>query len=286
MRLCLRAAVLLLIALCPLAFLHAADLAWTTPLPPFRIIGNLYYIGSQDLAAYLVVTPAGNILINSNLESSPPQLEASVERLGFHFADTRILLISHGHYDHAGGSAKIKQQTGARYMVMDGDVSVVEDGGRSDFALGREARYRFPPAKVDRILHDGDTVQLGGTTLVAHRTAGHTRGCTTWTMQLTQAGRTYHVVIIGSTSVLDNYRLTRRESYPGIAADYEQTFQTLKALPCDFFLGSHGSFFGLKEKLASKQPDPFLDPAGYRSYIDDSEHAFHAALAKQQKALR
>ncbi len=264
----------------------AIDPAWTTMVPPFRIVGNLYYVGSQDLAAYLVVTPQGNILINSNLDSSPTQIKASIEQLGFRFSDTKILLISHGHFDHAGGSARMKQMTGARYMVMDADVPVVQSGGRDDFALGRDPQYRFPPAKVDRVLHDGDEVQLGGTVLVAHKTAGHTRGCTTWTMQVAQDDRTFNVVIIGSTSVLGSYRLAGTDSYPGIAADYKKTFATLKALPCDVFLASHGSMFGLKEKLARRQSEAFIDPAGYRAFVQESQTEFEAALRKQQASLR
>lgn len=264
----------------------AIDPAWTTMVPPFRIVGNLYYVGSQDLAAYLVVTPQGNILINSNLDSSPTQIKASIEQLGFRFSDTKILLISHGHFDHAGGSARMKQMTGARYMVMDADVPVVQSGGRDDFALGRDPQYRFPPAKVDRVLHDGDEVQLGGTVLVAHKTAGHTRGCTTWTMQVAQDDRTFNVVIIGSTSVLGSYRLAGTDSYPGIAADYKKTFATLKALPCDVFLASHGSMFGLKEKLARRQSEAFIDPAGYWAFVQESQTEFEAALRKQQASLR
>ena len=263
----------------------AVDPAWTTVVTPFRIVGNLYYVGSQDLAAYLVVTPAGNILINSNLATSPPQIKASIEKLGFRASDTKILLISHGHFDHAAGSARMKQMTGAEYMVMDDDVPLVESGGRSDFALGREAQYQFAPTRVDRVLHDGDEVRLGGSVLVAHKTAGHTRGCTTWTMKVSQDGRIYDVVIIGSTSVLDSYRLAGRESYPGIAADYRKTFVTLKALPCDVFLASHGSMFGLKQKLASEHPQAFVDPAGYHRFVEESEREFEAVLTKQQALL-
>ena len=158
------------------------------PLPglrhfqPFRIAGNLYYVGSEDLAAYLIVTPQGNILINSNLESSPPLITKSIESLGFKYSDTRILLISHGHYDHCAGSAEIKRETGAKYEVMAQDVPVVESGGHNDFDYAADKTMWFPPTQVDRVLHDGDTVSLGGTTLTAHLTAGHTRGTTTWTL--------------------------------------------------------------------------------------------------------
>jgi metallo-beta-lactamase class B len=155
--------------------LHAQTNAeWITPVAPFRIADNLFYVGSKDLASYLLVTPHGDILINSSLEASVPLIKSSVEQLGFKFKDIKILLISHAHFDHDAGSAEIIRQTGAKYRVMEGDVSVVESGGLTDFAYWKSP---YPPAKVDRRLHDGDTVKLGGTILTAHKTAGHTRGC-------------------------------------------------------------------------------------------------------------
>nr|WP_242618010.1 subclass B3 metallo-beta-lactamase [Edaphobacter modestus] len=258
---------------------------WTEPFPAHRIAGNLYYVGSKDLAAFLVVTPEGNILINSNLESSVSQIKASIEKLGFRFSDTKILLISHAHLDHAAGSATIKRLTGARYMVMDADVPVVEDGGKTDFAYGREKGWSYTPAKVDRVLHDGDEVKLGGAVLVAHKTAGHTRGCTTWTMKVTDNGKTYDAVIIGSPNVNPGYRLAGKPSYPGIVADYEQTFKTLKTLHCDIFLGAHGGYYGMTAKYARLKGgdrQAFVDPAGYASYVSEREGAFRKELARQQ----
>jgi len=259
---------------------------WTEAFPPHQIAGNLYYVGSKDLAAYLVVTPQGTILINSNLESSVPQIKASIEKLGFRFSDTKILLISHAHYDHDAGSATIKQLTGAKYMVMDADVPVVEDGGKSDFAYGKDKSNWYKPAKVDRVLHDGDKVELGGVGLVAHKTAGHTRGCTTWTMKVTGNGRTYDAVIIGSPNVNPGYRLVGKPSYPGIVADYEQTFRTLKSLHCDLFLGAHGGYYGMSSKyvrLKNGDKEAFVDSAGYTSYVAEREEAFRKELARQQK---
>ena len=261
---------------------------WTEPFPPFRIAGNLYYVGSKDLASYLISTPQGHILINSDLVTSVPLIRASVEKLGFKFSDIKILLISHAHWDHDGGSAAIKALTGANYMVMDGDVSVVESGGKTDFQYGNQLASLYPPAKVDRALRDGDEVKLGGATLVAHLTPGHTRGCTTWTMKVEEAGKIYDVVIIGSPNVNDGYRLVGNESYPGIASDYERTFQVLKSLPVDIFLGAHGSYFDLQTKyprLKEGAANPFIDPAGYRSYVADRERAFRTELAKQKGVL-
>ena len=263
------------------------DPAWTTPIAPFRIAGNLYYVGSRDLAAYLLVTRDGDILINSNLESSVPQIEHSVEQLGFRFADIRILLISHAHWDHAAGSAEVKRRSGARYMVMDGDVAVVESGGAEDFAYGKSGT-RYPAARVERVLHDGDEVRLGETVLRAHKTAGHTRGCTTWTTRLVEGGKPRDVVIVGSWNVNPGFRLVdtpqRPASYPGIAADYRKTFATLKGLPCDIFLGAHGGYFGMLEKLSRAQAgdkDVWVDPAGYREAVAERERAFEAELRRQ-----
>ena len=260
---------------------------WTEPFPPFRIAGNLYYVGSKGLANYLITTPKGHILINSDLEESVPLIRASVEKLGFRFSDIRILLLSHAHWDHDAGSAAIKRITGAKYMVMDGDVSVVESGGKTDFQYGTSPSSLYPPAKVDRILHDGDEVKLGGATLVAHLTPGHTKGCTTWTMKVDEGGKTYDVVIIGSPNVNDGYKLVNNPLYPQIESDYERTFRVLKSLPVDIFLGAHGSYFDLESKyprLKDGAANPFIDRAGYDAYVSDREAAFRRELAKQKAA--
>ena len=262
---------------------------WTEPFPPFRIVGNLYYVGSKDLAIYLITTPEGHILINSGLEASVPLIRASVERLGFKFSDIKILLISHAHWDHDGGSAAIKRLTGATCMVMDADVSVVESGGKTDFQYGNKPASLYPPRKVDRVLHDSDEVKSGGVTLVAHLTPGHTKGCTTWTMKVEEAGKTHDVVIIGSPNVNEGYKLVMNSSYPEIESDYERTFRVLKSLPVDIFLGAHGSYFDLETKyvrLKEGAVTPFIDPAGYKRYITDREEAFRTELAKQKAALQ
>jgi metallo-beta-lactamase class B len=257
---------------------------WTKPFPPFRIAGNLYYVGSEDLASYLIVTPHGDILINSNLESSPPLIQKSVEALGFHLSDIKILLISHAHYDHCAGSAAIKRVTGAKYYVMAQDVSVVESGGQTDFQYGSDKSFLFPPTHVDHVLHDGDKVSLGGTILTAHLTAGHTRGTTTWTLDETESGRLLHVVIVGSPNVNPGYKLVGNAEYPQIADDYRRGFQVLNALPCDIFLGAHGGYFDLQAKYdrwKSGDHNAFIDPAGYKNYIADREQAFESELKKQ-----
>jgi len=264
-----------------------ADRDWTTAIAPFRIADGLYYVGSRGLASYLIVTPAGDVLINSNLESSVPLIRESVEKLGFRFKDIKVLLISHAHFDHVAGSEEVKRQTGAKYMVMDDDVSVVESGGKTDFAY---AEYRYPPTKVDRVLHDGDEVRIGGMVLVAHKTPGHTRGCTTWTLRVRDGERLLDVVIVGSWYVNPGYRLGdghgQKASYPGIPGDYHKTFALLQSLPCDIFLGAHGDYFDMLEKLervkAGARENVWVDPSGYRAAVEARRLEFEAELKRQQ----
>ena len=265
-----------------------ANADWTEPFPPFKIAGNLYYVGSKGLANYLIATPQGHILINSDLDENVSLIQASVEKLGFKFTDIKILLISHAHWDHNAASDTIKKLTGAKYMVMEGDVSVVESGGKTDFQYGNVTTSLYTPTKVDRVLRDGDEVKLGSAVLVAHLTPGHTKGCTTWTMTVQEAGKTYNVVIIGSPNVNPGYRLVNNTAYPGIAADYEKTFRVLKSLPCDIFLGAHGSYFDLETKYARLKEGAhtaFIDPEGYKKYVAEREQAFRNELAKQRAAL-
>jgi len=264
------------------------DPDWIKPFPPFKIAGSLYYVGSKGLANYLITTPRGHILINSDLEENVPLIQASVERLGFKFTDIKVLLISHAHWDHDAGSNIIKKLTGAKYMVMDADVPVVESGGKTDFQYGNVPASLYTPTKVDRVLHDGDEVKLGGAVLVAHLTPGHTKGCTTWTMKVKEAGQTYNVVVIGSPNVNPGYRLVNNTAYPQIAADYEKMFRVLKSLPCDIFLGAHGNYFDFETKYARLKGGAlaaFVDPEGYKKYVADKEQAFKTELARQRAAL-
>ncbi len=258
---------------------------YLVPFPPHHVIGNIYFVGSRDLGIYLVATPRGYILINAGLEESVPMIQASVAKLGFRFRDIKILLISHAHFDHDAGAARIKRLTGAQYMVMDADVPVVESGGKEDFAYGDKPWALTPPVKVDRVLHDGDTVELGGSVLTAHLTPGHTKGCTTWTLQAQDGGKTYDVVIVGSPNVNPGYKLVGNRAYPEIANDYEKTFQVLRSLHCDVFLGAHGSYYGMEEKYArikTSRTNPFIDPDGCRRYVGEREQAFRQELAAQR----
>ncbi len=259
---------------------------WTEPFPAFRIAGNLYYVGSRGLASYLITTSDGHILINSNLEASVPMIRASVESLGFKLSDIKILLISHAHGDHCAGSAAIKQLTGAKYMVMEGDVEVVESGGKNDFQYGSDPTTLYPPTKVDRVLHDGDHVKLGDATLTARLTPGHTKGCTTWTMRVADTSKLRDVVIVGSPNVNPGYKLVGNTVYPRITEDFEKTFRVLKSLPVDYFLGAHGSYFDLESKYPRFKLGEvaFFDPSGYKNFVDDRELAFRMELNKQKGA--
>lgn len=285
-----------LLFFCTSIFGHAEqNPSWTTPIAPFQVADNLYYVGSQDLASYLVVTSQGNILINANLATSPPQIRASVEKLGFHWKDTRALLNSQAHFDHMAGAAEVVHETHAKNMVMDADVSVAETGGRTDFLSPSPNIPTYPPVHVDRVLHDGDTVEFGGVTLTAHKTAGHTRGCTTWIMRShvpgEPAGTTRNIVIVGGTGFWSEYHFVaspgKAVSYPGIAQDFERTFAVLRGLPCDVFLGAHGGYFDMLTKLKhypQDGPRVFIDPAGYRDFVADAQQTFEQALRKQRAA--
>jgi len=282
-----------LLSLCALFALRAsAALAQATaeeresnrPVEPFRIAENLYYVGAADIASYLITTPAGDILIDGGFVETAPQIEANIAKLGFKVADVKILLNSHAHFDHAGGLAGLKAKTGAKLFASAADAVLLEDGGKSDFRFGDEGS--FPPVVVDRRLADGEKVALGGAELTARLTPGHTRGCTTWTWK---AGA-LDVVLACGVSILD-YRFVGRESYPGIAADFEHSFATLKSLPCSIFLASHGNFFDLagKRERAARgmgMRNPFVDPAGYRAWIEEMEARFRAALRAQAKEDR
>ena len=248
---------------------------WDREFPAFKIAGNLYYVGTADLAVYLVHTPRGNILINTDFPQDVPLIKKSIEQLGFKYSDTKIILISHAHGDHDAATGIVEKETGAKVMIMAQDVPEEESTAR-----GR------PGAHVDRVLHDGSVVALGGSKLVAHLTPGHTKGCTTWTMQVRDGGRVLNAVIVGSPNVNAGYILVGNKNYPTIAEDYVKTFAVLKSLPCDLFLGAHGGYFGLKEKYAKMKAgaaNPFIDPDGYKAYVAEREQTFRKEWERQKE---
>lgn len=248
----------------------------TRQFPPHKIIGNIYYVGSESLASFLVVTPEGNILIDSAYEANVPVIRKSIEDLGFKFADTKIVLGSHAHADHMEGDALVKELTGAKVMAMAEDVPALENmkpGGK--------------PHPIDRTLHDGDEVKLGGTTLVAHLTPGHTHGCTTWTLKAQDVGKSYDVVIIGSMGVNPGLQLVNNGKNPGIVEEYERGFKAMHGLACDVPLGSHPAMYNIAEKyakLGKGGANPFIDPQGYKTELAIEEGAFRGLLEQQRKA--
>ncbi len=254
----------------------AAQADWNEPMEPFRIAGNVHYVGTQGLSAYLVTTKEGHILIDTGFAHTVPAVRRSVEKLGFRFRDIKILLASHAHADHVGGHAVAKEFSGARVMASEPDAAVLSKGGDG-----------IPAVAVERVLNNGDMVTLGGVTLKAHLTPGHTKGCTTWTMTVSDGGKKYEVVFMGGWGVNDGTRLVQNAGYPSIAEDYEGTFRTLRGLKCDIFLAQHGGIFGLKEKAARLRGrpagNPFLDGGGYVAALNRAEQAFHGEYARQRK---
>jgi len=259
--------------------------SWRQPAEPFRIVGNLYYVGSADLTSYLFVTPKGDILLDTGVPENVTMIWANVEKLGFQLKDVKILLNSHAHFDHAGGFAEVKKITGAKLFASAGDAPELARGGRDDFAFGN--RYNYPPIKADRIIADGEKVELGGTTLTAHLTPGHTRGCTTWSAKISEGSKTYNVVFVCSVT-FPGYKLVNNPKNPTLIAQYQRSFKVLRSLPCDIFLASHGSFFNLPDKMAElkKNPsnNPFINPKEYRQFLDRSQAAFEEEVKKEKQA--
>ena len=242
-----------------------------TAFPPHRIIGNIYYVGTNTLSSFLIVTPQGHVLMDSTYERNVPTIEKSVAQLGFKFSDVKILLGNHAHGDHQEGDALVKQMTGAQVMAMAEDVPALQamkPGGKEH--------------PIDKVLHDGDAVVLGGTTLVAHLTPGHTRGCTTWTTTAGEGGKTYNVML--GCSLRPPAVLT-----PTLAEEFNRAFKTVRGLPCDVQLGDHGAQYNMQEKYAKLKeggPNPFIDPASCTLEADIQEAMFNAILAEQQQAVR
>lgn len=240
----------------------------TTALGPYRVIGNIYYVGTRTLSSFLIVTPAGNILLDSTYERNVPVIAKSVAQLGFKFSDIKILLGNHAHADHQEGDAMVKQMTGAQVVAMAEDVPALDammPGGK-----------RHP---IDRVIHDGDTVALGGVLLTAHLTAGHTRGCTTWTTRVQDGGKVYNVLLgcsLRAPAVIP----------PAIQAEFERTFKYVRTLPCDVQLGDHGAQYNMQEKYAKLRaggPNPFIDPKTCFHEADVEEAMYRAILAEQDK---
>jgi metallo-beta-lactamase class B len=253
------------------------------PYAPFKIGEGLYYVGASDYASYLIVTKAGLIVIDGGDATVGHQVVGNIRTLGFDPAQVKILLNTHQHYDHAGGLAELKKASGAKLYASAADGAIIAAGGRGDPFLKGE-RFYYEPVKPDVTLKDGQKVSLGGWTLTAHVTGGHTKGCTTWTFPVTVAGKVRQALVHCSSSVLPGYRLGKVETYPGQTADYEKSFATWKSLPCEVFIASHGAFYDMQAKrkaLDAGKADAFVDPEGCKAFYARSEAAFRAELKKQ-----
>lgn len=244
--------------------LHTRELD-SKPFPAHRIIGNVYYVGLADYGSFLITSDQGHILIDPTFDSTVPLVVNGVKSLGFRMEDIKIILSTHAHGDHAEGAARVKKMTGAKLMLMDGDAQVVESG------------KGMPAAKVDRVLHDKDEVRLGETVIAVRLAAGHTKGNTTFSWKALENGKSYNVVLIGSLTSM----ATQLRDTPALVDDYRRTFQSVKDLPCDVFLAPHGKMFGLHAKhaqIGKSAANPYIDPAGYRTYIDQMEKSFYFKL--------
>jgi metallo-beta-lactamase class B len=257
-------------------------MSWTQPVEPFRIAGNIYYVGASDLTSFLIATPKGHILIDGGFEETAPLIRASIEKLGFRLSDVKVLLNSHAHLDHAGGLLELKQASGATFHAMPEDVAQLARGGLDDPQFGD--RFPFPRIWADRLLHDRQQINLGGTVLTAHHTPGHTRGCTTYSMTL--PGGT-DVLFLCSPTVPSGYTIVGNPRYPDAVSDYRRHFARLRSLPCDIPLGSHGNFFQLKEKserLRRGETAAFVDPEGCRNFIEQMENRFTTEAQRAQSS--
>jgi metallo-beta-lactamase class B len=251
--------------------------------PPLRLIGNLYYVGDDDMASYLIVTPKGDILINTGFIYSVPEIQARMKILGFRYADLKILLVMHAHSDHAAGMALIKKQTGAKMMAIAEEVPLLESGGKTDFLFGSSGW--FDPVKVDRTFKDGDKIELGGTELTAHLTPGHTKGSISYSMEIVENNHPYHVLLANLPNINPGTEFLHNAKYPQIAQDFAHSFQVLRELPCDVFLTAHAAQFGLLHKWhpgLPYSPETFVDPESYQRAIEHTEASFFRHIQEER----
>lgn len=263
----------------------AVEGRWNEPLAPFNVIDNIYYVGSETVSSFLIATPDGHILIDGILPQTVPQIVANIKALGFDIADVKYLLNSHAHFDHAGGLAGLQRASGAMMVASAADRAALE---RGDIDYGPSAGLRFPPVRVDRIVGDGDSVTLGGVSLMAHMTPGHTAGCTSWSMDVEGADGAARKAFFHCSSTVAGQSLAP-EAYPGIVAAYKSTFERLRSLKADVFLGNHDGFFDLHEKRARQlagDVDAFVDPDGLQDFNAAMSRAFEAELARQRSLAR
>ena len=258
------------------------DSDWVKPYPPFRIAGNLYYVGTYDLGCYLITTKKGNILINTGTAVSPTLIKNSIEQLGFNFKDTKILLVMHGHFDHAGGVADIKEQTGAKVMADAADEDVLESGGKTDYELGKYG-VSFKPVKPDRLLHDGDIVKLGDMQITMLHHPGHTKGSCSYLFTVKDSDRSYRVLIANMPSIITDKRFADITAYPTIQQDYAYTLNAMKNIQFDIWLAAHASQFELQQKHppgSACNPSAFMDKENYYAELNELQKTYDDKLKK------
>jgi metallo-beta-lactamase class B len=256
---------------------------WSRPFAAHRVAGNVYYVGTYDLACFLIVTPQGNILINTGIADSAPAIRKSIADLGFKLEDVRWLLTTQAHLDHVGAMAEMKRLTGARVLASPADAVLLEDGGKSDYHFGPD--YYYAPVKVDQRIGDGEKLRLGGVELTAYLHPGHTQGSMSYGLTVHEGGKEYRVLIANMGSINPGVKLVGNKRYPGIADDYALTFERQRALACDIFLSSHASQYGMHRKYtpgAAYDIQRFVDPAGYRAAVEAAESAYRRQVAAEQ----
>jgi metallo-beta-lactamase class B len=259
---------------------------WTQPFPAFRIIGNVYWVGTYDLSTYLITTPQGHILINSGLKQTVPEIQKGVEQLGFKMSDVKIITATHGHFDHVAGLAELKKLTGARLIIAERDAELLESGGKADFRFGDDPTARFDPVKIDEKLKPGGKIELGGVVLTAHHHAGHTKGATSFTFDVKENGKTYRVGIVNMASINPGVKMTGMPGFPDIAQAYAKTFHDQKEMKIDVWLASHASQFGLHAKYKPGDPynpDRFVDPAGFQKAVAALEKTYRDQVAAEAR---
>ena len=262
--------------------------AWNKPAKPFHIIGNIYYVGAAGVSSFLIVTPAGDILLDGGLPETAPLIEKNIAALGFKMTDVKYLLNSHAHYDHSGGLAELKKRSGAQLVSSRADSQALNSGHQLSYGPGQSDTH-VPPAKVDRVIDDGSTVSLGGTTLTAHLTPGHTKGCTTWTMPIVENGKPQHQVVFYCSTTVAGNQLVNNPKYPQIVSDYRHSFAVLRQLPCDVFLAPHPEFFHMDEKrkqLEAGNLNAFVDKNELKAFVDRSEQDFNKELKHQEEEAK
>jgi metallo-beta-lactamase class B len=263
--------------------------SWKAPVEPRRLVGNIYYVGAIGVSSFLITTSAGHFLLDTGFDDTVPAIQRGIEQLGFRMSDIKFLLSSHAHNDHTGGHARMQRLSGATIVASAADARLLETGGNEDFSPFPKELMLYPPVKAGRIIRDGEALKLANVTLTAHLTPGHTKGATSWTMNVDDAGKIRPVIFFSSLSIVGGTRLLREPAYPGIVADYRATLATLKSLPCEIWFAPHGGQFAMAEKFArvdrgETQPNPFIDPTGWKALLATTEKSFLEQLAAETRA--